>query len=46
MMCKDPGYEQKEKPSGASTTKEVEIAIRLQTMELEGKNEHGGTRNE
>jgi hypothetical protein len=43
----DPGNEHKEKPSGASTDREVEIAERLQAMELQGKeNEHGRTRNE
>ncbi|MFD0960141.1 hypothetical protein [Paenibacillus chungangensis] len=41
-MCEDPGNEQKEKPSGASTIREVEIAERLQAMKLKGKeNEHG-----
>lgn len=30
----DPGNEQKEKPSGASTVREMEIAERLQAMEL------------
>lgn len=45
MKCVDPGNEHKEKPSGASTNSESEIAERLQTEELQGKeNEHGGTR--
>ena len=30
-MCVDPGNEHKEKPSGASTHRETEIAERLQT---------------
>ncbi|MDQ8739513.1 hypothetical protein [Paenibacillus sp. LHD-38] len=43
----EPGNEHKEKPFGASTDREMEIAERLQTMELQGKeNEHGGTRKE
>lgn len=47
MMCEDPGHEHKEKPSGASTIREMEIAEGLQTMELKGKeNEHGGTRKQ
>lgn len=38
----DPGNEHKEKPSGASTDREAEIAERLQIVELQGKeNEHG-----
>ncbi|MCY9698139.1 hypothetical protein [Paenibacillus alginolyticus] len=44
MKCEEPGNEHKEKPSGASTDREAEIAERLQTVKLEGKeNEHGGT---
>lgn len=47
MKCEELGNEQKEKPSGASTDSESEIAERLQTVKLEGKeNEHGGTRAE
>lgn len=43
-MCEDPGIEQKEKPSGASTDRDMEIAARLRAMELKGKeNEHGRT---
>ena len=43
-MCEDPGTEQKEKPSGASTDRDMEIAARLRAMELKGKeNEHGRT---
>jgi len=42
MKCEDPGNEHKEKPSGASTVREAEIAKRLQTVKLGGKeNEHG-----
>jgi hypothetical protein len=41
----EPGNEHKEKPSGASTDRETEIADRLQTVELQGKeNEHGEPR--
>lgn len=44
-MCVDPGSEQKEKPSGASTDRDAEIAARLRAEEREGKeNEHGGTK--
>ncbi|WP_157264463.1 hypothetical protein [Paenibacillus oryzisoli] len=44
MKCEEPGNEHKEKPFGASTNRETEIAERLQTVNLEGKeNEHGGT---
>lgn len=44
MKCEEPGNEHKEKPSGASTGSEAEIAERLQTVKLGGKeNEHGGT---
>lgn len=47
MKSEEPGYEHKEKPSGASTDSETEIAERLQTVRLEGKeNEHGGARTE
>gem|GEM_PF-5395274 len=46
-MCVDPGYEHKEKPSGASTNREAKIAKKkkwLQIAGLDGKeNEHGGT---
>ncbi|MNC12354.1 hypothetical protein D3C75_600730 [compost metagenome] len=41
----EPGNEHKEKPSGASTDREAEIAGRLQTVELQGKeNGHGEPR--
>lgn len=35
----EPGNEHKEKPSGASTDREAEIAIRLQAVELQREGE-------